>query len=40
MKGWYEVEIDNIEEQLLCIFPKIYYGIDFLNDKDYHEINI
>lgn len=35
----HEVEIDNIEGRVLWIFPKIYYVLDFLNGKAYHEIN-
>ncbi len=35
-----DVEIDNITRLVLCIFPKIYYCLDFIFGKAYHEINM
>lgn len=32
------IEIDNIIVYILYIFPKIFSGLDFLSDKDYHKI--
>lgn len=31
------MKITKITALILCNFPKIFYGVDFLSDKDYDE---